>query len=42
MLLISTRRAPRTVPPAVVVRMGLVRVVGRFIGVVVRDDNQTG
>jgi len=43
MLLISTRPAPRrAVQPAVAARPGLVRVVGLFIGVVVRDDNQTG
>lgn len=43
MLLIPLHLAPRgALHTAVAVRTGLIRVVGRFIGVVVRGDNRTG
>ena len=43
MLLIPIRLAPRgAVHTGVAVRTDLIRVVGRFIGVVVRGDNRTG
>jgi len=43
MLLIPIRLASSgALHTGVAVRAGLIRVVGRFIGVVVRGDNRTG